>query len=242
MPESDRHGDAGTPAEPTSVYLYRDAHGLLIYVGMTGRGMGRQVKHNRRAEWWKFATRQEIEHHPDRPAAAERELSLIREHLPPFNIVGNPEHAERRAAYLTLFGALQGAGEYRCGHCDACTDDPAHPEDCRSIWEDDGIVCDHCGKPTGECLWAIGHETGMQTGYEAGRKAGAEQGAESTRRLWDAEISAGWLLGRLIDFRELRVSRAVEQSRTDLDRATSERGVMALVDDANAFHRLVANI
>lgn len=87
-------------AEPTSVYRYYDQIGVLIYVGITRQGMGRNVQHNGKAEWWPFVARQEVDHLPSRAAALIREKELIRGHRPPFNKQHNPDHAEMRATYL----------------------------------------------------------------------------------------------------------------------------------------------
>ena len=87
---------------PTSVYKYYDAHGLILYVGITSRGTTRNGEHNRDKEWWPFVVRQEVEHHPTRAAALDRERSLIRRYRPPFNVVHNLGHEETRSAYLTF--------------------------------------------------------------------------------------------------------------------------------------------
>jgi hypothetical protein len=89
-----------TAPDPTSVYRYYDPAGMLIYVGITRQGMGRNVQHNRKAEWWQYVARQEIEHHESRFLAAKREKELIRRFRPPFNKQHNIGHEELRAAYL----------------------------------------------------------------------------------------------------------------------------------------------
>ena len=90
----------GTPFDPTSVYRYYDRHGVLIYVGITKQGMGRNLQHNQRAEWWPFVVRQEVEHLPSRAAAMAHEKRLIRQHRPPFNRQHNVDHETFRLAYL----------------------------------------------------------------------------------------------------------------------------------------------
>jgi hypothetical protein len=89
-------------AQPTSVYRYYDAVGMLIYVGITHQGMGRNLQHNGKAEWWPFVARQEVEHHPDRPTAAKREKQLIRQFHPPFNKQHNPDSENLRASYYAF--------------------------------------------------------------------------------------------------------------------------------------------
>lgn len=91
---------------PTSVYLYYDRNDILIYVGITSRGIKRNFEHNTTKDWWPFVARQEVEHFDTRQEAAAREKSLISAHCPPFNIQHNPAHAQIRTAYL-LFAAAQ---------------------------------------------------------------------------------------------------------------------------------------
>lgn len=84
----------------TSVYLYYDVNGTLIYVGITDRGVTRNREHNSRAEWWPFVASQEVEHFATRREAADRERELIRRYRPPFNKQHNIYYAEVRAEYL----------------------------------------------------------------------------------------------------------------------------------------------
>lgn len=86
----------------TSVYRFYDALGVLIYVGITARGVNRQLEHNLAAEWWPYVTRQEVEHFASRPDASRREAELIRYHRPPFNKQLNPDHEMAKALYLQL--------------------------------------------------------------------------------------------------------------------------------------------
>ena len=89
----------------TSVYLYYDAHGTLIYVGITDRGIWRNREHDANAEWWRFVARQEVEHLATREAALLREKSLIVERQPPFNRQHNRNHEHLKAAYLACHAA-----------------------------------------------------------------------------------------------------------------------------------------
>jgi len=97
----------GRAQVPTSVYRYYDRHGALIYVGITKQGAGRNYQHNSAAEWWTHVARQEVEHHPDRPAAAAREKELIRQYRPPFNKQHNIGWQDLRAAYVAWAGASE---------------------------------------------------------------------------------------------------------------------------------------
>lgn len=95
---------------PTSVYLYYDEHDFLVYVGITSRGMKRQREHNDTKTWWKYVARQEVEHHPSRPAAEDRERYLIQRHRPPFNTVHNPDHKASKASYLKSRSQAEAVG------------------------------------------------------------------------------------------------------------------------------------
>lgn len=79
----------------TSVYLYFDKDGVLIYVGITGRGMTRQREHERDKPWWNYTKTQQIEHYASRQEAALREAELILTHSPPFNTQGNSDCGAR---------------------------------------------------------------------------------------------------------------------------------------------------
>lgn len=86
----------------TSVYLYYDVHNVLIYVGITSRGIARNVEHNNSRPWWPYVARQEVEHFPDRGLAHVREVELIERHAPPFNVQHNRHHRQMIDAYLAV--------------------------------------------------------------------------------------------------------------------------------------------
>jgi hypothetical protein len=86
---------------PTSVYLFFDRIGILVYVGVTSRGVVRQREHNADKAWWPYVSRQEVEHYPTRARALIRERELITLMCPPFNSAHNPDRAAR-SAYLAL--------------------------------------------------------------------------------------------------------------------------------------------
>ena len=87
--------------QPTSLYLYFDQHDILIYVGITGRGVSRNSEHGLKS-WWPYVCRQEVRHFESRDAAATAERALIRKHCPPFNTQHNPASGRVRAAYLAF--------------------------------------------------------------------------------------------------------------------------------------------
>lgn len=87
---------------PTSVYLYRDDHDILIYVGVTSRQMRRQAEHNRSKDWWPYVAAQEVEHYGTRTEALAREAELIATRTPPFNVSLNVDHDAMRTAYLAF--------------------------------------------------------------------------------------------------------------------------------------------
>ena len=92
----------------TSLYLYYDRNDLLLYVGITRRGIARNIEHDTSKEWWEFVARQEIQHHPTRRSALAAERQMIQKHRPPFNVQHNPDHAATREAYLELAATPKG--------------------------------------------------------------------------------------------------------------------------------------
>lgn len=90
------------PQQPTSVYRYYDKHGVLLYVGITSRGVTRNIEHNLDKDWWQYVTTQDVDHYGTRPEALRRERELIAKHQPPFNRQHNPSHEAAREAYLGL--------------------------------------------------------------------------------------------------------------------------------------------
>lgn len=89
----------------TSLYRYYDENGVLLYVGITGRGLSRNVEHNKSKPWWSNVRRQEVDHYPDRARALAAERAAIRQYRPPYNIQHNPGHAVIRAAYEAFVAA-----------------------------------------------------------------------------------------------------------------------------------------
>jgi hypothetical protein len=80
-----------------TVYLYYDASGELLYVGLTGQGHGRGHDHRRTAPWWSLVTRGEFEHFTDATEALNHETALIASLAPLYNRAENlARHAPAR--------------------------------------------------------------------------------------------------------------------------------------------------
>lgn len=97
---------------PTAVYIAHDSGGRIIYVGITGSLAARFAAHKKADLWWSCAASIEVEMWPDRPAAAERERTLIEQLDPPHNRIEKRRDgwAESRAATAEAFIPLYEAG------------------------------------------------------------------------------------------------------------------------------------
>lgn len=89
-----------TENTPTSLYRYYDGKGILLYVGITSRGMSRNVEHSNVQPWWPYVAKQDVQHFKTRRDALIAEKSLIKRHRPPFNKQHNPDHGSLAAIYL----------------------------------------------------------------------------------------------------------------------------------------------
>lgn len=87
---------------PASVYRYYDDDGMLIYVGMTKRGVLRNFEHAALKEWWPFVSKQEVDHYPSCEAALSAERLAIQTYRPPFNHQHNIDYQAMHGAYLRL--------------------------------------------------------------------------------------------------------------------------------------------
>lgn len=92
--------------ERTALYLWFDADGVLIYLGITGDLAVRQTRHAKRSSWGDFAARSEVRWFPSRAEAEEAERELIHQLRPVFNQVHNdtPEARQRLVDYLVQHG------------------------------------------------------------------------------------------------------------------------------------------
>jgi hypothetical protein len=227
---------------PTSVYRYLDADGVLIYVGITNRGVQRQAEHVAHSKWWRFVHSQDVEHYDDRETAERRERYLIEKHQSPFNVAHNADHKRRLAAYLKHAEVSW----QRCGHCEGCqlTADDNYPyeEDCNWWWADDPdeepSLCKVCG--SARCVYTAGHgdgETaGWRTGFDKGEEYAWQQAhaqytpaylAEATVRM----VVDGWpstQTGETVSLGIWEAEKALRALQADID----EHGVAALVEKA----------
>lgn len=152
-----------------SVYQYRDARGILLYVGITSQGLGRQLQHMAQSEWYRYYSTQSVEHYETREDAKARETWLIKNERPVFNRQENGGWEERRSAYLTLFDQDRvqvSARRAGCGHCARCR---LGEDGCFLMTRrgpDDAApygTCPVCG--SNRCLYAVGHEDGHIDGW-----------------------------------------------------------------------------
>jgi hypothetical protein len=228
---------------PTSVYRYLDADGVLIYVGITNRGVQRQAEHVAHSKWWRFVHAQDVEHYDDRETAERRERYLIEKHQPPFNVTHNAEHKRRLAAYLKhAEPELK-----RCGHCEGCQLD-AKPEDrtsdedlgCRWWWEldpdEEAIRCEVCGSD--RCVYADGYNDGSVARLHAGLQSGEEIAWGKANAYYAPVHQADYILRAVIDGPWAASGDgywnfpATEQSLRDLEADIAEHGIDALVEKA----------
>lgn len=76
---------------PHVIYLHRDAHGTVLYVGMTCN-LERRNREHAYAPYWAEVARVDVDSiHPNRDTAVVRERELIFELRPRRNWAGNPD-------------------------------------------------------------------------------------------------------------------------------------------------------
>jgi predicted GIY-YIG superfamily endonuclease len=78
------------------VYVFRDAEGQVLYVGLSVRIADRLARHSRRKDWWEQATSIELVHCESYEEMVETETRLIRELGPRHNVHKNTRERERR--------------------------------------------------------------------------------------------------------------------------------------------------
>lgn len=86
--------------EQTLLYRFLNAHGRLLYVGISFSVMGRIAGH-KAAEWFDEVALITLQRFATRADALRAEIKIIREERPPHNVAGKPQHdrvAERGAA------------------------------------------------------------------------------------------------------------------------------------------------
>lgn len=233
-----------------SVYQYRDARGILLYVGITSQGLGRQLQHMAQSEWYRYYSTQSVEHYETREDAKARETWLIKSERPIFNRQENGEWQKRRSAYLALFDPDREQPRERrpntpCGHCEGCT----RGDSDGACWLLDSELsflageCQHCGKPEGECLWSIGRYDGLVAGWLEAYDKASHQGWDACNQQHLAvdraqvllQMATGGLGMTPRDYSVPLISdyRDKERSLLDMEQAVSEGRLREMVDAAN---------
>ena len=92
-----------------TLYIYRDEYRVVLYVGVTSRGLARSHEHVESAPWWPYVASAEFTHWPTREAVLEREAEAIRRYRPAFNVLHNIGHEQMREHYLAARQAAAGA-------------------------------------------------------------------------------------------------------------------------------------
>ena len=98
--------------QPQSLYRMYDAHGTLLYVGITQRRMQRFHEHSASQSWWSQVARIDVEHHPDRAAVEAAERHAIQTEDPHYNVVGR-----RGTTYLPRRRQPAAAGDHPLDLC-----------------------------------------------------------------------------------------------------------------------------
>lgn len=105
-------GDLVIKPAGTFVYVVHDWAGRVLYVGLTDDICQRMASHRTTARWWPNAQRVEWEIWPTRRRAGQREVELIQQHDPAWNVQMNGPRREPAydAASWARLGAAVRAG------------------------------------------------------------------------------------------------------------------------------------
>jgi hypothetical protein len=76
-------------SEPTSLYRFYDARGVLLYIGITNDMARRFGNHGEKKSWHPIAVQVSIQHYPSREAALAAEAAAIVAEAPLYNIQHN---------------------------------------------------------------------------------------------------------------------------------------------------------
>src|SRR5687767_8892519 len=95
-------GVSADDQRPQHVYICRNKDGVLLYVGVSLNAMERMAQHSHCSPWFKHVTHIEIERHPNRRVALDREKQLIQTLFPAYNT----QHVDHVAAILYWFRQL----------------------------------------------------------------------------------------------------------------------------------------
>lgn len=95
----------------STLYVYRDHRGAVLYVGITDRGIQRSTEHHQQAAWWDLAASATFEHFQDRAAAVDAEAEAIRRFRPYFNAQHNVGYRVTRDEWDQVVATLPTASE-----------------------------------------------------------------------------------------------------------------------------------
>ena len=94
------------PDDACTLYVYSDAIGITLYVGITGRGLRRWGEHIESSQWWPHTASASFWHYPTEAQARAAEKETIRKLHPVFNVQHNVDSAPLRAFYASGFGDI----------------------------------------------------------------------------------------------------------------------------------------
>ena len=75
----------------TALYRYFAADGKLLYVGMSGNWMRRQIGHRSHSDWFGLVATMKVEYLPNRKAALKAEAAAIKSEMPAYNSSHNEQ-------------------------------------------------------------------------------------------------------------------------------------------------------
>jgi hypothetical protein len=84
--------------KPTTLYRFFDAESVLLYIGITARGLARWHQHADDKPWWPQVASCTTEHFPSRAEAYAAEREAIRTERPRYNVIRPGERRPPRTA------------------------------------------------------------------------------------------------------------------------------------------------
>ncbi|BAL87188.1 hypothetical protein AMIS_19680 [Actinoplanes missouriensis 431] len=76
------------------LYRFYDAHGILLYIGITGDAAARWSNHSRKKPWWPLVRRIEIEPYATRTEVEVTEKAAILAERPMCNVIHNRQRMQ----------------------------------------------------------------------------------------------------------------------------------------------------